>query len=94
VAGAAKFSPFKKWSFSPRLDWFADSTGFSTGLSQQLKEVTMTAEYRPLSYLITRAEYRRDWSDQPFFDRGATLGASQEQNTFLLAWIFVIRREH
>jgi len=94
VAGAAKFSPFKKWSFSPRLDWFADSTGFSTGLSQQLKEVTMTAEYRPLSYLITRAEYRRDWSDQPFFDRGATLGASQAQNTFLLAWIFVIRREH
>ena len=54
----------------------------------------MTAEYRPLSYLITRAEYRRDWSDQPFFDRGATLATSKDQNTFLVAWVFVVRREH
>ena len=93
LAGAARFSPLKKWSFSPRLDWLADSTGFNTGLAQQLKEVTFTAEYRPLSYLITRAEYRRDWSDHPFFDRGASLAASNEQNTFLVAWIFVLRRE-
>jgi hypothetical protein len=93
VAGAARFSPFKKWSFSPRLDWFADSSGFNTGLAQQLKEVTLTAEYRPLNYLITRAEYRRDWSNLPFFDRGAVLAASKDQNTFLVAWIFVVRRE-
>ena len=93
LAGAARFSPFKKWSFSPRLDWLADSTGFNTGLAQQLKEVTFTAEYRPAGYLITRAEYRRDWSNQPFFDRGAALAASKDQNTFLVAWIFVVRRE-
>ena len=92
-AGAAKFSPRTRWSFSPRLGWFRDSTGFNTGLAQQLKEVTLTAEYRPWSHLIARAEYRRDWSDRPFFDRGATPGASKKQDTFLLAWIFVIRRE-
>jgi hypothetical protein len=93
LAGAAKFSPFKKWSFSPRMDWFSDSTGFNSGLAQQLKEATMTVEYRPAVYLIARAEYRRDWSDRPFFDRGATPTASKEQNTFLVAWIFVLRRE-
>ena len=93
AATAARFSPFKKWSFSPRLDWFSDRTGFNSGVAQQLKEVTLTAEYRPLIYLIARAEYRRDWSDQSFFDRGATLGSSKDQNTFLVAWIFVIRRE-
>lgn len=93
LSGAAKFSPLKKWSFSPRLAWFRDSTGFNSGLAQRLKEATLTAEYRPLSYLITRAEYRRDWSDRPFFDRGATPRASKQQDTFLLAWIFVIRRE-
>jgi hypothetical protein len=65
LAGAAKFSPFKKWSLSPRLEWFADSTGFNSGLAPQLKEVTHTAEYRPVAYLIARAEYRRDWSDRP-----------------------------
>jgi hypothetical protein len=94
LGGAAKFSPFQKWSFSPRLDWFSDRTGFNSGVVQQLKEVTFTAEYRPAAYLMTRAEYRRDWSDQPFFDRGVALGSSKKQDTFLVAWIFVIRREH
>jgi hypothetical protein len=93
LAGAARFSPLKKWSFSPRLDWFSDSTGFNTGRAQQLKEITLTAEYRPATFLIARAEYRRDWSDQPFFDRGATARSSKQQGTFLVAWILVVKRE-
>jgi hypothetical protein len=93
LAGAVRLSPLKKWSFSPRLDWFSDSTGFNTGKVQQLKEVTFTAEYRPAAFVITRAEYRRDWSDQPFFDRGAIAAASKHQNTFLVAWILVVKKE-
>jgi hypothetical protein len=93
LAGAARFTPFKKWSFSPRADWFDDSTGFNSGVAQQLKEITGTAEFRPSGYLITRAEYRRDWSTRPFFERGPTLGAAKEQNAFLVAWIFIVRRE-
>jgi len=33
--------------------------------------------------LLSRIEYRRDWSDQPFFDRGAGNGVHRNQNTLL-----------
>jgi len=33
--------------------------------------------------LISRLEYRRDWSDIAFFDRGATPGSSKSQSTLL-----------
>jgi len=35
---------------------------FSTGTTQALKEFTATYEYKWLEGLLTRAEYRRDWS--------------------------------
>lgn len=33
--------------------------------------------------LISRFEYRRDWSDQRFFDRGNTPASSKSQDTLL-----------
>jgi hypothetical protein len=88
VAGAARFALTPKFALAPRAEWFNDPDGFSTGTVQSLKEVTMTAEYTPFLGLITRFEYRRDWSNQPFFDRGNTPASSKSQST-LLAGVIV-----
>jgi len=96
-AGAIHWQPTAKWSFTPRGEWFKDYQGFSTGVSQVLNEVTFTGEYKLMNGLLWRAEYRRDWSDVPFYTRGTLpcrspfgptscpanfgLGNSKHQNT-------------
>ncbi len=65
-----QFTPKQALSF--RGEYFDDNEGFSTGTAQQLKEVTATYEYKWTDGVLTRVEYRRDWSDQPFFHKGDT----------------------
>lgn len=84
VALAAKFQMNGKNALTPRIEWFKDAEGFSTGTAQALKEFTLTYEYKWVEGLLTRVEYRRDWSDQPFFTRGVTPDASKSQTTLAL----------
>ena len=81
VAGAARFQLNKWFALSPRLEWFNDKNGFSTGTAQKVKEVTLTAEGKMAAGLLARLEFRRDWSDHDFFDRGSTPAASRYQTT-------------
>ena len=53
-----------------RFEYFKDYNGYSTDTAQELKEFTGTYEYKWAEGLLTRVEYRRDWSDQPFFHKG------------------------
>jgi hypothetical protein len=55
-----------------RYEYFYDDQGFATGTKQHLSEFTGTYEYKWAAGLLMRAEYRRDWSDQLFFDKGNT----------------------
>ncbi|HVC46116.1 MAG TPA: porin [Terracidiphilus sp.] len=55
-----------------RYEYFNDPNGFSTGTAQDVQEFTGTYEYKWAEGLLTRIEYRRDWSDQPFFHKGDT----------------------
>ncbi|MFB3778744.1 MAG: porin [Bryobacteraceae bacterium] len=86
-AGAARFALTDHIAVSPRLEWFNDRDGFSTGAAQKLKEFTLTAEYKWAEGLLSRVEYRRDWSDQPFFDRGVSPAASKCQTTLLAGFV-------
>jgi hypothetical protein len=83
IAGAAKFTK-GKFSVTPRIEWFNDANGFSTGTVQKLKEFTITGEYKWAEGLLARLEYRRDWSDQEFFDRGNTPASSKNMDTLAL----------
>jgi hypothetical protein len=67
------FTPIDKWSISPRVEWYSDPTGATTGVAQHMAEFTLTGEYRPSKLVITRLEYRNDWSDRPLFNRRASL---------------------
>jgi hypothetical protein len=37
--------------------------------------------------LLARLEYRRDWSNLPFYDRGNEPGSSKSMNTLLLGFV-------
>lgn len=87
VAGAAKFQLTDHISFSPRAEHYYDKDGFITGTAQKLNEVTLTGEYKWAEGLLTRLEFRRDWSNQPVFERGATPNATKGQNTVLIGLV-------
>jgi Putative beta-barrel porin-2, OmpL-like. bbp2 len=59
-------------AISGRFEYFNDLNGFSTGTAQELKEFTATYEYKWAEGLLSRFEYRRDWSNEPFFHKGDT----------------------
>jgi len=87
VAGAARFALNSQFAIAPRLEWFNDADGFATGSVQRLKEFTLTGEYKMRQGFLTRLEYRRDWSDRPFFERGAVPGVFKNQDTILLGFV-------
>ncbi len=75
------------FSVSPRWEIYNDGGGLITGQVQRLQSFTWTAEAKMAKGFLTRAEYRRDWSNQAFFDRGNERGSSKNQNTFLLGFV-------
>lgn len=87
IAFAQRYWLSKKFALSPRIEYYKDSKGFITGQTQALKEFTMTAEYKMNDNFLTRLEYRRDWSDRPFFDRGNELANSKAMSTITLGLV-------
>ena len=69
---------------SPRFDWYKDRDGFITTQAQTLKEFTLTGDWKMAEGLLARFEYRRDSSNQPFFDRGNGTLNSRNMNTVLV----------
>ncbi len=67
IAVAAKGQVSGSSALAFRYENFRDPQGFSTGAAQKLNEVTATYEYKAAEGFLTRFEYRRDWSDVPFF---------------------------
>jgi Putative beta-barrel porin-2, OmpL-like. bbp2 len=71
-AGAAHVAPTGAQSFSGRFEYFTDPQGFETGTAQHLYEYTLTYEYKWAAGLLSRIEYRRDWSNVDFFHKNDT----------------------
>ncbi|MEO8371668.1 MAG: porin [Candidatus Solibacter sp.] len=86
IAGAARFQATSIFALAPRVEWFNDANGFSTGTQQKVKEFTMTGEFKTGDAFLTRIEYRRDWSDVAFFERGSG-GLHKSQSTLLVGLV-------
>lgn len=86
VAVAAHEQATGKVALSARYEYFNDNSGFSTGTAQDLQEVTGTYEYKWAEGLLTRLEYRHDWSNVAFFHKGDT-GMVDAQSTLTLGLI-------
>jgi len=86
IAVAGNYQATTHSSFALRGEYFADNQGYATGTAQNLKEVTATYQYKWADGLLSRVEYRRDWSDQPFFHKGDT-EMVDAQSTLTVAFI-------
>jgi hypothetical protein len=67
-----------------------DDEGLFGGIDQVLQELTLTAEYKFADGFLLRGEFRRDWSNEPFFTGAEPDDLRRHQNTALvgLVWWF------
>ncbi len=93
IAAASKIQLTGKMAVTPRVEWLNDRDGFATGRAQSPKEFTLTYEYKWVQGLLSRLEYRHDWSNVDFFERGATPNASKYQDTLTLALLAFFGRK-
>lgn len=70
IAFAAHGAVTGKSSLTGRFEYFDDNEGFGTGTAQNMKEFTGTYEYNWAAGLLSRIEYRHDWSDQAVYHKG------------------------
>ena len=86
-SAALRFIGNDTFSFSPRYDWYKDRDGLITGGPKTIQEFTMTGDIKMKEGFLTRFEYRRDWSNVPFFDRGNEPGSAKNQTTLLVGFM-------
>jgi hypothetical protein len=67
VSAALRAQLTEAWVIAPRLEWFSDPQGASTGVAQDVTEATFTVQRAIVKGLSARAEYRVDRSSTMFF---------------------------
>jgi hypothetical protein len=82
-----------KVQVAARAEYLADVGGLYSGITQYLKEGTLTLSYRPADEFLVRGEYRRDQSNQLYF-LGSALGLLEKAQPTLgfgLVWWFGLK---
>ncbi|MGA3081014.1 MAG: porin [Terracidiphilus sp.] len=91
IAGAFHDQANGKQAISGRFEYFNDPNGSQTGMAQHLYEFTGTYEYKWVEGLLTRVEYRGDFSNVDYFAKkniaGGATGAVDQQQTITVAFI-------
>ncbi len=80
----------KALALNGRFEYVADSGALFSGVAQDLKEVTATAVDQFVDGFQARLEYRRDFSNQPFFltNNPGIFARAQNTATLGLIWWF------
>lgn len=92
--GYARYQWTPKFALAGRFEYLSEKVssagGLFSGVTQALKEHTLTAEYKFAEGFLGRAEYRRDFSNQPFFltEQPGILKKEQNTATLGLVWWF------
>jgi hypothetical protein len=81
-----QFAP--KWAVAGRAEYLSDRNGLFSGVSQALKETTVTFDYKPEDGFLLRSEWRRDFSNQPFFLPREFGARKKEQNTVTIGLVW------
>lgn len=93
VSGGAAYARYQltpKWALAGRTEYLSDRGGLFSGRTQALKETTATAEYELADGFLVRGEWRRDFSNMPFFltDKSGVLKHDQITSTLGMVWWF------
>ena len=89
-AAYARHQITPKFSLGARFEYLRDKAGLFSGTNQTLRDGTLTATYQLDTGFQLRAEYRRDWSNLPFFLTAEPGKLKREQDTAtagLIWWI-------
>jgi hypothetical protein len=86
VAGYGRYQANNWFALAPRWEFYSDPQGFTSGAAQDLKEFTITSEFKHKDGVIARLEYRYDYSDIPFYLKDNRF--STHQNTFTVGLIY------
>ena len=96
LAGYARYAVNDRLALSTRGEFFNDTNGVRTGISSgingivssgtRLAEWTLTGEYKINSHLLSRLEFRHDWSSEKVF-RNRDVGQRSYQDTVALEFV-------
>jgi len=92
-AGYIRYQFTPKFALATRAEYLSDGGALFSGVSQALKENTFTAEYKFAEGFLARAEYRRDYSNRPFFLTEVTGKLDKQQNTATLGLVWWMGRK-
>ena len=91
TAGGTLYAQYQltpRLSLAGRAEYLSDRGGLFSGVTQAIKETTLTAKYKMAGGFDLFGEWRRDFSNRPFFYTD-TLGVlKKEQNTATLGMIW------
>jgi hypothetical protein len=93
VSGGAAYARYQLTphvALAGRMEYLSDSRGLFSGVNQALKETTATFDYKIADGFLMRYEWRRDFSNQPYFQTDSFTVRSRQQNTATvgLVWWF------
>jgi hypothetical protein len=96
IAGYAKYQANKYVALIPRVEFYNDPQGFTTGFTtgplanpsgQNLTDATVTLEVKPADNFMWRIEYRGDFSSQsPFINSSGAFKSNQQ--LFMVGFLF------
>jgi hypothetical protein len=89
-AAYAKYQVTPRVALGGRAEYMSDRQEQFSGVGQALKETTATFDYRIAEGFLMRYEWRRDFSNQPYFQTDTLTGRDHQQNTATvgLVWWF------
>jgi hypothetical protein len=96
VYGGALYARYQlapKVALAGRAEYMSDREGLFSGTPQSLKETTVTADYKFAEGFLARGEWRRDFSNRPFFLTDTPGLLKKEQNTATLGLIWWFGRK-
>ena len=88
VGGYVRYALSANSAFATRYEYFLDPNGFATGTAQHMNEFTTTLERTVAHHIISRFEFRRDFSNEPVFFKGVTPVVAQNTMTGGLVFTF------
>ena len=84
----AKYALPRNWNLGARAEYVDDRGGLFSGKTQALKEATAVLDHTLAPGFLLKAEYRRDWSNQPFFFSDTAGSFKPAQSTATLGLIY------
>lgn len=96
VTGGAAYLRYQftpKFALATRGEYLSDRGGLFSGVTQAFKETTLTFDYKVAEGFLVRGEYRRDFSNQPFFLTSEPGLRKKEQNTATLGLVWWFGRK-